>query len=333
MMKKLSAILFSLALVASVALHAQDEGLVRKDPDAELIKLVALDPNLSIDTTFVRKYKNINDYSMLGIQYGISLSMPSLNPSRATELDLNPIEIGLFYTRHCKMFGYMPYFAFQIGAVYTRQSYRFAVNSNDFPVYSILDAYRAVMESVELPLITHFHIDMFKTKILADLGFFGGYRLNIKRIYHPNEGVRDEYAQYENAFHPNEKRLYYGLQFGAGIGFMLDPFELHLKVTYKWNMANLHKPNVYLGSLEENANMSKYYYTYTNLNSIAITLGIHYQLNRRTGKTRKALKEEAYNQALMTIGREVEVLDSRGQQSHEGHNHEGHNHDHEGHTH
>lgn len=301
-MKKAYIILFALSLLCCPVLRAQDDDEKPKpDKDAKLIELIASDPRISIDTTFVRTYRKINDYSMIGIQYGVNLSMPILTPKRETKMDILPVEIGLMFTRYCKMFGYMSYFGFQGGLFLSQQSYQFDLRpETQTPVYVILGGYRARMNTVEVPLNAHFHVDMWRVKILANIGFFGGYRLNIHRDYHPNY-QSDKYLEYKDSFHPNEKRLYYGFQGGAGLGLILDPIEIHIMAAYKYNLSNMHKPNVDLMSMEEGANKSNYYYSFTNLNSVSISVGIHYQLGRRTGKSREDLKQQAKEEALQIL--------------------------------
>ena len=295
-MKKTLIILICLA-AASVRTFAQEER-VKPDPDAKLIQLVASDPHLSIDTTYVRTFRNINNYSMFGVQYGINLTATNFSPTRQGSMMVLPVEVGVMYTRYCKLFGYMPYFGFQIGAFYSQQGYSFANDTAGHPVYNILGAYRASMKTVEIPANAQFHVDFWKMKIIADIGFFGGYRLAVDRQYEQDRVFPEEIMAYKNTFHPNEKRFYYGFQGGAGLALVFDPIEIHIMAMYKYNLSSMHKPNVYLPTLEENANLSNYYYAWTNLNSVGVSVGIHYQLSRRIGKTRREIREEARREAL-----------------------------------
>lgn len=300
MMKKSAFILILMLFYASFhALAQHDDDYVKPDRDAPLIEFAKQDMNTSVDSVFIKRHKVINNYSMLGVQYGVNLTMPSLNPSKQMSMGVLPMEIGLTFTRYCKLFGYMPYFGFQAGILYSQQGYSFDIEKDGgYPVYTIVGAYKASMNTIEIPLNAQFHVDFWKMKLLVNIGCFGGYRLGINREYHPQTVVPEDFKQYQKKFHPSELRYYYGIQGGGGIGFMFDPIEVHITAGYKYNLSSLHKPNVNLRTLVENENMSNYYYSYTNLNSIYISVSINYQLNRRIGKTRKELKQIAREQIM-----------------------------------
>ena len=68
-----------------------------------------------LDTLFIDSKGSINDYSMIGIQYGVGLSQVMWNPSQKQEMVFVPVNFGLTFTKYGKMFGYMPYFGFQAG--------------------------------------------------------------------------------------------------------------------------------------------------------------------------------------------------------------------------
>ena len=111
---------------------------------------------------------------------------------------------------------------------------------------------------------------------------YGGYRMNITRI-------RDEkYPNYlvpgsENDFLDTDNRWTYGVQGGLGFGLMLDPVEVHLGVQVKWGWSSFHQPDV----------VSPYYYRFSYPLDGAITLGVYYQLTKRQGHTRSALRRLA----------------------------------------
>ena len=64
---------------------------------------------------------------------------------------------------------------------------------------------------------------------------------------------------------------------------MFDPIEIHIQGMYKHSLASLYEPDYY----------SEYYYRYAYPSNIIITAGIHYQLTKRTGKTKAYLKKQA----------------------------------------
>ena len=81
-----------------------------------------------LDTVKIRKKLIINDYSMIGVQYGVALSQVMFNPTKKQGMLMNPVNVGVIYTRYGKMFGYMPYFGFQAGIFYGQNGYKFKID-------------------------------------------------------------------------------------------------------------------------------------------------------------------------------------------------------------
>lgn len=299
-MKRVMTMILPLILLGGLNAWSQvNYDIDKPDKDAELLKVVSETPGLSIDTTFVKKYKVINDYSMIGVQYGVNMATAMYNPSRSMKMQIRPIDISILYTRYCRMFGYMPYFGFQGGITYTEHAYEFAENINTgYPSFNMLGAYKIVTPAIEVPLTAQMHYDFWKMKLMVDIGFHMGYRLGIHREYNDSQcRPQDERRVYQDTFHPNEYRLFYGFHGGAGLGLVFDPIEIHIKAHYKYGLSYLHKPNISTRSFIENEDKSNYYYNWGNANNIVISIGIHYQITRRIGSTTKSLREEAKRQA------------------------------------
>jgi len=239
----------------------------------------------------------LNDYSMLGIQYGAGMSRPVFNPVRNQESLYFPLnDVGIIYTKYCKMFGYLSYFGFQGGVFFAQEGYKFKEHETTHYIDNILGASKVQIQTVEVPLMAHFHVDFWKMKIVANLGVYGGYRLNIKRSDYLSDAYYNYFKEYENAFHPNEIKWEYGVKGGAGFAIALDPIEIHLMAWYKYSFALLHQPDVNSITLEHDEN-SHYYYKWANPTNTIISLGIHYQLSKPHGNTRKELKQQARVQA------------------------------------
>ena len=73
------------------------------------------------------------------------------------------------------------------------------------------------------------------------------------------------------------------MQGGLGLGFMVDPFEIHLGVQIKWGWSSFYHPDV----------ASPYYYRFAYPLDGAVTLGLYYQLTPRRGHTRAKLRKMA----------------------------------------
>ena len=108
--------------------------------------------NEFLDTLVIRKKLELNDYSLIGLQYGVGLSRVSWNPVQKQDMLLMPMNVGVMYTRYGKMFGYMPYFGFQAGLFYTQEGYQFEFNKENRgdvypthgfgPICQVLDIHR-----------------------------------------------------------------------------------------------------------------------------------------------------------------------------------------------
>lgn len=233
-----------------------------------------------LDTIDVKKKLVINDYTMFGVQYGVGLSQVMWNPTQKQEMVFIPYNIGVTFTTYQKMFGFMPYFGFQAGAFYTREGYQFKLNENTDYIYKVEGAEKALIEVVEVPVLFQFHLDMWNFKIMANLGCYGGYRLSIQRF--PGEtGYVSEDVQY--SFTETDRRWDYGLKGGVGFGLVFDPFEIHFQAAYKHSLSSLYTPDHY----------SQYYYRFAYPSNIVVSVGLHYHLTKRTGRTKAEIKKMA----------------------------------------
>lgn len=246
-----------------------------------------------LDSLDVKKNNVINDYTMIGVQYGMAMSQVMWNPSMRQGFLFIPYNFGITYTRYGKMFGYMPYFGFQASLIYAREGYKFKADDQSGYIPDVEGAHEAVMDVIEVPVMAHCHVDFWKMKLMVNIGFFAGYRLSIHRTGETvDPAIRD-------AFLDTDRRFDYGIKGGAGFGFVFDPVEIHFSAMYKYSMSSLYQPDYY----------SQYYYRYAYPSNIVFSVGLHFQLTKRTGKTRHQLKQEARQQmevvnSLGTVGKQ-----------------------------
>ena len=233
-----------------------------------------------LDTVQIKKKLKLNDYSLLGVQYGASLSQVMWNPVQDQNMVFMPVNFGVTYTIYGKMFGYMPYFGFQAGIFYAKEGYQFEYNKEKDYTYTIEGAEKAVMDVVEVPLLSHIHFDFWHFKIIAQLGVFAGYRLSIQRYPGETGYVKPEV---QNSFLDTDNRFDYGLKGGLGFGLVFDPVELHIQAMYKHSLSSLYAPDHY----------SQYYYRFAYPSNIVISAGLHFQLTKRSGMTKRDLKKQA----------------------------------------
>lgn len=307
----MKSILMKTALILAAAFLAWNvSGQEKGRPDRDTLRIVSeftlpsTPDSLSayLDTVEVKKKMVINDYSMIGLQYGMNISQVSWNPSMRQKSLFFPYNFGIFYTRYGKMFGYMPYFGFQAGIIYTKEGYSFKPDDETEAWPDLGGPYsgvrQAVMDVIEVPLLAHIHVDFWKMKLLADIGFFVGYRLNIER------SGQDIDPAIANSFIDTDRRFDYGIKGGAGFAFVFDPVEIHFTAMYKYSMGTLHQPDYY----------STYYYRYSYPSNIVFSVGLHFQLTKRTGMTKHQLRREAKEQAGLTMSLDFSMPETKARE-------------------
>ncbi len=274
-MKKLSLLILFIA-ASWASLSAQNEGL----SDQRFLSDVQSLTDAQLDTIDVKKKLKINDYAMFGVQYGVGLSQVMWNPTQKQEMVFTPINFGVTFTKYQKMFGYMPYFGFQAGVFYAREGYQFKYNPNTNYIYKVEGAEKALIDVVEAPVLFQFHYDMWNFKFMANLGCYAGYRLSIQRFPGETGYVKDELMF---SFTETDRRWDYGIKGGVGFGIVFDPVEVHIQAAYKHSLSSLYEPDHY----------SQYYYRFAYPSNIVVSVGLHFHLSKRTGRTKAELKKLA----------------------------------------
>lgn len=266
-----------LLAISALRLEAQDKLKIEDITSFEQVNSLK---DSDLDSLDVKRKLEINNYTMIGFQYGAGLSRVNWNPRQEQDMVFLPYSFGITYTRYGKMFGYMPFFGFQAGIQYSQDAYQFKYNEEYDYTYKIEGAEKAVIDVVEVPVMFQGHFDMWHFKLMAQIGCYVGYRLSIQR-FPGNTGYVNK--EYEHAFTPTDRRFDYGLKGGVGFGLVFDPIEIHITATYKHALASLYDPDYY----------SKYYYRFAYPSSLIISAGVHFHLTKRSGKTKASLKKEA----------------------------------------
>ncbi len=305
MIRKISYILTALFLTGASALAAttsdsltimlKDSVVLAQKPDGHrdtlARKVERKYTDIYLDTVTINVKNYINDYSMVGVQYGVSLNQMMFNPTKKQKMQFNPINVGIIYTKYGKMFGYMPYFGFQTGFFYGKEGYEFKKDKETGEYTESVDgATSATYEYIEVPLLAHMHMDVWHLKFIVNGGLFGGYRMSVER-----QGALSD-DKYLTTFYDYDRRFEYGVKAGVGLGLFFDPIEFHITAMARYSLGSLYKPDY----------NSEYYYRFAYPFDIIISGGIHIQLTRRTGKTKSQLKKEAkefiYETGIENIG-------------------------------
>ena len=278
-MKRLILILSLVFFSSSWCAFAQ--GRFRSEKDSLTYANVSpklLDDNF-LDTVKVHKKFLINDYSMIGVNYGVTFGNFMFSPSRHNRAYVMcPNYISIMYTHYEKMFGYIANFGFRTGIEYGHEAVGFKYDEENGQYYNYIDGANQIkMEVLDVPVLACFHFDASPVKFQGAVGVYAGYRLSIER-----EG---EYVdpKYLNAFRDYEYRFDYGLRGNAGVAFMIDPVELHFNAEVRWGWQSLYEADY----------NSPYYYRFAYPLDVTFTVGLHFQLGKRIGKTSSQLKKQA----------------------------------------
>ena len=239
--------------------------------------------DLYLDTVKIEKVKWINDYTLLGVNGGVTFSRMTFNPSHRQGTLFTPSYFSLTLTRFGKMFGYMPYFGFQLGFAYGHEGFIFKPDSETGATYTMDGATQMVMDVVEVPFLAQIHLDSDFVRVMVNAGIYGGYRLNVTRT-----GPTLTETQ-KVSFNDTDIRFDYGLQGGAGIGFMFDPIEIHFNALVRYGWSSIYTPD------SSNSIYNQYYYRYAYPFDVMVTAGVHFQITKRTGRTSHDIKREAYD--------------------------------------
>ena len=230
-----------------------------------------------LDTVKVSSIFKLNDYWMIGVEYGTSFVRQRFVPKFSQESMMVPGYYGITLTKYSKMFGYMPYFGFQIGFYNGYEGYRFKPSKETGYTPNLEGAEQVVMQIYEVPFITQVHYDTEYFKLIGLIGIYGAYRNTIERT---GPWVSEDIA---HSFRDFDNRLDYGLQGGGGLGLVFSPFEFHLTAKVRYSWSTLFDP-AYRQVLD-------YWYAYPL--DVMVTGSLHFHLSKRNGRSRADLRREA----------------------------------------
>ena len=112
-------------LLVSIPIFCSAQKRVQKKAELSEISFTDTLTNEFLDSFNLRKKLELNDYILVGVQYGAGMSRMMWNPTQKQESVFMPYNFGITFTKYGKMFGYMPYFGFQAGIFLGQEGYKF----------------------------------------------------------------------------------------------------------------------------------------------------------------------------------------------------------------
>lgn len=245
-----------------------------------------------LDTVNIKKVFKMNNYSMLGFEYGASLNMGRFSPSYNHKMLFQPIHAGVTFTHYQKNYNGSPNFGYEFGIFYGKQGYALEKNSG----LLVEKASRITVDYLQVPLWMVMHFDAPHIKAMVNLGPYGGYRLTVNRS---NEYDTEIEVNYPDSFAPADSRFDYGLSGGAGFGFVIDPVELHVYLRTSFSFSSFFHPEAYITETSKNM---LYIYPW----DVSLTLALQFQTSRRSGKTNSQLRHEAKDRVMSSLEKQTE---------------------------
>lgn len=233
--------------------------------------------DIYLDTVNISKVSLPNDYMMIGFEAGAGYNRMQFNPPYSQSWRFSPEYYELTFTRYSKMFGYMPYFGFQLGLAYGHEGYKMEMNEETGYISTISGATECVYDIAEIHTLAHFHYDIGHVKVMLNIGPYAGKRLRIERI----GGFVDDEIVHD--FLDTDRRFDFGAKAGAGLALAFDPVEFHINAKVRYSWSNLYNPDY----------LSPYYYSFAYPLDVMVTAGLHFHISRKTGKTNAMLRKEA----------------------------------------
>ena len=159
----------------------------------------------------------------IGIKEGLSFSTINSSQPLGQKAVTNRMNIGLVYKYYAGK-----WVGVQAGLNYAEKGYQLNDTSKHY-------------QTIELPVVSQFHVELWKFRLLAQFGIYGAYALRANLEYADDNG-NTQIAGY--TFKSYENKLDCGTVFGAGFSMMLKPIEIQLEYNYHFGLIYLQNPRI-----------------------------------------------------------------------------------------
>ena len=97
----------------------------------------------------LKKVFSLNDYTLVGVEYGASASKMQFNPSKTQTYMIAPGTFGVFVMKYGKLFDGSPNFGLKAGVRYGHEGYQFKMNKETGITPTLEGAEKAISPPME----------------------------------------------------------------------------------------------------------------------------------------------------------------------------------------
>lgn len=211
------------------------------------------------------KAKVIKDSSklsahLIGVKAGFSMNNVTFNHSTDHKALTSYKNFGLYYTYYHSLWNSVPLFGIETGIQYNEEGYKSITYTEDETVANRKGTEgEEKLQCIEIPLVSQFRIDFWRMRILLNAGAFGSYKHSVSFSSNVPDSISTSYRKFG-----------YGFIVGGGLGYIFNPFEIHVEVNYKYNFANLYNPEAF----------SDDYWMTSHTNQLIISAGLFFRIDK-----------------------------------------------------
>lgn len=154
---------------------------------------------------------------LIGLRAGYNISGLDTRPDFEHKTISTSQNFSFVYTYYHDLWETIKIFGFQAGL--SKQSQGYITKEDEITTYDV----------ISIPLVSQFHFDFWRMRLLLNAGCFGGYR------YSKNNFDGSGFDEFDN-------KLDFGFIGGGGLAFIFKPIEIHLEGNYQYSLTYLQDP-------------------------------------------------------------------------------------------
>jgi len=196
---------------------------------------------------------------MIGMRSGYNISGIDFQRNDTPKSISTLKNFSLLYTYYHPLWN-GHFFGLQTGVSYMEQGFS---EPGSHPELYDITRYQVLT----IPVVSQFHVDFWKMRLLLNIGAFGGYRLSANQSIYTATG---EKIEKDYIFDCYDTKPDYGFIGGGGLAYRIKPFEIHFECNYQYSLSLLYNPRKYSNT--------SYIYVYPR--QLIFSLSLFFQLSK-----------------------------------------------------